>query len=200
MPQTPKGTNVVEATALSMYYADTPLAGITEATGLSENEISRLVEAQEREFAMGTAPTPANGNVRGEAVEQLLTWAEAHPAAGIRNKAVRIRSGLAELTDRRAADDAQREAEERVATAKAELARARQQLSAVKGTRPATTTATGAPTPIRARLGSGRTREELAAIRAWGREAGYQVADSGMVPKRVLAAYDAAHAPARKAS
>ncbi|MFK8905881.1 histone-like nucleoid-structuring protein Lsr2 [Streptomyces sp. YS-3] len=49
-------------------------------------------------------------------------------------------------------------------------------------------------------LGSGRTREELAAIRTWAREHGHQVADHGMVPKRILEAYDAAHpAPVRKA-
>ncbi len=57
-----------------------------------------------------------------------------------------------------------------------------------------------APTPIRAGLGSGRSREELAAIRTWARANGHQVADGGMVPKRILAAYDDAHqAPVRKA-
>ncbi len=74
-----------------------------------------------------------------------------------------------------------------------------EELRTVKaGTR--TTTAAAAPTPIRAGLGSGRTREALAAIRTWARKHGHQVADQGMVPKRVLEANDAAHqAPVRKA-
>ncbi|WTF40466.1 Lsr2 family protein (plasmid) [Streptomyces cyaneofuscatus] len=43
-------------------------------------------------------------------------------------------------------------------------------------------------------------REELAAIRAWARENGHQVAAQGMVPKRIQEAYDAAHQDsARKA-
>ncbi|MFJ3229237.1 histone-like nucleoid-structuring protein Lsr2 [Streptomyces sp. NPDC086783] len=49
-------------------------------------------------------------------------------------------------------------------------------------------------------MGSGRTREELAAIRTWARANGHKVADAGMVRKAILEAYDAAHqAPVRKA-
>ncbi|MFD6803051.1 histone-like nucleoid-structuring protein Lsr2 [Streptomyces cyaneofuscatus] len=63
-----------------------------------------------------------------------------------------------------------------------------------------TRTRGAAPTGARTGSGSGRTREELAAIRSWARENGHQVADLGMVPKRVLEAYDAAHQDsARKA-
>ncbi|MCE0446820.1 Lsr2 family protein [Streptomyces tricolor] len=69
------------------------------------------------------------------------------------------------------------------------------------GAHPAPTVAAAAPTPIRPGLGSGRTREELAAIRTWARANGHQVADAGMIRKAVLEAYDAAHqAPAAKAS
>ncbi|MFD5342977.1 histone-like nucleoid-structuring protein Lsr2 [Streptomyces anulatus] len=128
-------------------------------------------------------------------VQELLDWATAHPAAAVRNRAVRITADLAELTERRDTEAAQREAEEKVARAKAELERAQEELRTVKaGTR------TTAAAPTAARTGSGRSREELAAIRAWARENGHQVADAGMVPRRVQEAYDAAHqAPVQKA-
>ncbi|MFI9080942.1 histone-like nucleoid-structuring protein Lsr2 [Streptomyces sioyaensis] len=203
MAQTPKTPtpNAFEATALSMYYADASITEITAATGLSEREITTLVTAQEGKTDKDAA-TPTGETVPGNTVEQLLAWAEAHPTAGIRNKAARVRGDLTDLTDRRASDDAQREAEERVAKLRAELERAQEQLRTVKaGTRQATTTATAAPTPIRTRLGSGRTKEELALIRAWARENGHKVADAGMVPKRALEAFDAAHqTPVAKAS
>lgn len=128
-------------------------------------------------------------------VQELLDWATAHPAAQVRNRANRITADLAELTERRDTEAAQREAEEKVARAKAELERAQEELRTVKaGTR------TTAGVPTAARTGSGRSREELATIRSWARENGHQVADLGMVPKRVLEAYDAAHQDsARKA-
>ncbi|MFH8698974.1 WhiB family transcriptional regulator [Streptomyces chartreusis] len=48
--------------------------------------------------------------------------------------------------------------------------------------------------------GSGRTKEELAAVRAWARAHGHLVADVGMIRRSVLDAYDAAHpAPPAKA-
>lgn len=40
--------------------------------------------------------------------------------------------------------------------------------------------------------GSGRTKEELAAIRAWAREQGMQVNDTGRIALAIMAAYDEA--------
>jgi hypothetical protein len=211
MQQTPAATgpNAFEATALSMFYADHTMAEITEATGLSEGEITALVAAQQRKADAGetddTAPaataTATAAPAVDDSVEQLLAWAETHPTAGIRNKVARVRADVAELTARRAADDAQREAEERVAQLTAELEKAKENLRAVKAGAHPTPAATTAPTPIRAGLGSGRTREELAAIRTWARANGHQVADAGMIRKAVLEAYEAAHqSPAAKAS
>jgi len=139
-------------------------------------------------------PLPASNPV-----QELLDWATAHPAVAIRNRANRITADLAELTERRDTEAAQREAEQKVARAKAELERAQEELRTVKAN--TRTTATGtAPHAARTGSGSGRTREELAAIRTWARENGHQVADQGMVPKRILEAYDAAHPDsARKA-
>ncbi|GHF33823.1 Lsr2 family DNA-binding protein [Streptomyces fumanus] len=110
---------------------------------------------------------------------------------------------MAELTALRAADDAQREAEQRVAQLTAELEKAKEDLRAVTaGAHPSpAVAAAAAPAPVRPGLGSGRTRQELAAIRTWARAHGYRVADAGMIRKAVLKAYDAAQqAPAAKAS
>ncbi|MFH8419274.1 Lsr2 family DNA-binding protein [Streptomyces collinus] len=186
--------NATEATALSMYYDGANTAAITDATGLTEDEITALAETNDPPRS-----TPTDDATAADGVEQLLAWAEGHPTASIRNKAARVRGDLAELTARRATDDAQREAEERVTRLKAELEKAQEDLRAVKaGTAPA---ATVAPTPIRSGLGSGRSREELAAIRIWARANGHPVADAGMIRKSVLEAYDAAHqTPTAKAS
>ncbi|WP_053608086.1 Lsr2 dimerization domain-containing protein [Streptomyces sp. MMG1522] len=118
-----------------------------------------------------------------------MDWAAAHPAAAVRNRATRISTDLAELTERRDTEAAQRQAEEKVARIKADLERAQEELRTVKaGTR------TTAASPTVARTGgSGRTRQELAAIRTWARENGHEVAAQGMVPKRIQEAYDTAH-------
>ncbi|MET7888938.1 Lsr2 family DNA-binding protein [Streptomyces avermitilis] len=193
--QTPQTSNAFEAMALSMFYADHSMEEITEATGLSEDEITALVAAQQRKADAGeTDDTITADPSVDDSVEQLLAWAEAHPTAGIRHKAARVRGDLSELTACRAADDAQREAEERVAKLTAELKKAKEDLRAAKaGTHSAPAAATAAPTPIRPGIGSGRSREELARIRTWARANGHQVADAGMIRKAVLKAYDAAH-------
>ncbi|MEU5810982.1 histone-like nucleoid-structuring protein Lsr2 [Streptomyces sp. NPDC047718] len=194
-----------EAMAISMHNNGDSEQAIREATGLSETELSDLIADRilglPRAAAAPAIDIPAIPLAVPNEVQKLLDWAAAHPAASIRSRAARITADLSELTDRRDSEAAQREAEEKVAKAKAELEKAQEELRTLKaGTRTtAAATAAAAPTPIRAGLGSGRTREELAAIRTWAREHGHQVADQGMVPKRVLEAYDAAHqAPVRK--
>ncbi|WP_381805589.1 histone-like nucleoid-structuring protein Lsr2 [Streptomyces niveus] len=201
MPQ--KTLNAFEATALSMHRADTPIAEITEATGLSEEEINTLVAAQEQ-GAESTAtatitdvPHTAAAVTVPAGVEELLRWTEQHQLTGVRNRAARIRSELADFTARRDEEAATREAEERVARAKAELEKAQEELRAAKAsTRAAASpTSAAAPTPI-----STRNKKQLAAIRTWARANGHQVADQGRVPQAIVDAYDAAHqAPTTKA-
>jgi hypothetical protein len=208
----PTMTNTPAAPALSAYEAmaismhnngDSPQA-IGEATGLSTTELSDLIASQALGLPRATTNSPAlDAPVvplpLSTEIQELLAWAAAHPTAGIRSRGARITADLTELSERRDAEAAQREAEERVAQLKADLERAQADLRTVKaGTR--TTALATAPTPIRKSMGSGRTRQELAAIRAWARENGHQVADAGMVRTVVLEAYDAAHqAPIRKA-
>ncbi|MFJ2170353.1 Lsr2 family DNA-binding protein [Streptomyces griseofuscus] len=194
-----------EAMAISMHNNGDSEKAIREATGLSQSELSDLIADRVLGLPRAAADAPAIDVPVvplpvSNAVQELLDWAAAHPAAGVRSRAARITASLSELSERRESEAAQREAEEKVAKAKADLERAQEELRTAKAGTRTTTAAAAAPTPIRAGLGSGRTREELAAIRTWARAKGHQVADQGMVPKRVLAAYDDAHqAPVRKA-
>lgn len=185
-----------EAMALSMHNNGDAEHTIREATGLSETDLSDLIAHQITDIPAINVPVVALPV--SDALQKLIDWAASHPAASVRSRAARITADLAELSDRRDTEAAQRHAEAKVAKAKADLERAQDELRTVKaGTR---TTTAAAPTPIRAGMGSGRTREELAAIRTWARANGHQVADAGIVRKTVLEAYDAAHqAPVRKA-
>lgn len=194
-----------EAMAISMHNNGDTEQAIREATGLSETELSDLITNQVLGLPRPAADAPAIDvpvvplAVSNE-IQELLDWAAAHPAASVRSRAARITADLSELTDRRDSEAAQREAEAKVAKARAELEKAQEELRAAKAGTRTTTAAATALTPIRSGLGSGRTREELAAIRTWARANGHQVADAGMVRKAVLEAYDAAHqAPVRKA-
>ncbi|MFD4528424.1 histone-like nucleoid-structuring protein Lsr2 [Streptomyces sp. NPDC058470] len=218
MTETPQTPNAFEAMALSMHANGDGTGAITAATGLSEDELTELLAAHDQEAtvtpeAVTETESPAETEtLDADSLQALLAWADKQPAADVRNRAARIRSDWAELTQRRAAaDDAQRVAEDRVAKLKAELEKAEEELRAVKaGTLPAplapvapvatTATVTAAPTPIRSGMGSGRTPEELAAVRSWARANGHRVADKGMIAKKILDAYDAAQTLAAKAS
>jgi hypothetical protein len=192
----PMPANAFTATAASMLNNGDSPEHVRETLGLSESELAEALQYTDQ-----IAPTPDTDTDAPEAagpvsdspadsdgIEALLSWAKHHPAAVIRNKAARIRSDLYELTVRREADDAQREAEERVAKLKAELEQAQETLRAVKaGGRPLPPAVTPAPTDTK------RSKEQLAAIRTWARANGYQVADAGVIRKTVVDAYDAAH-------
>ncbi|MGW1675648.1 Lsr2 family DNA-binding protein [Streptomyces sp. NPDC002324] len=193
----PMPANAFTATAASMLNNGDSPEHVRETLGLSESELAEALQ-----FTDQDAPTPdtdtdatqtvgpaSDGPVDSDGIEALLSWAKNHPAAVIRNKAARIRSDLYELTARRETDDAQREAEERVAKLKAELEKAQETLRTVKaGGRP--TAPADAPAPT---TGTKRSKEQLAAIRTWARANGHQVADTGNPAKAVLDAYDAAH-------
>ncbi|MDT0493678.1 histone-like nucleoid-structuring protein Lsr2 [Streptomyces griseus] len=206
-PAAAPALSAFEALAISMRNNGDSEQKIREATGLSDTELSNLIATHSPGQQPDAVASPAVIDVPvvalpvSNTVQELLDWAAAHPTASVRSRAARITADLSELSERRDSEAAQREAEEKVAKAKAELEKAQEELRTVKaGTRTTTTAAATAPTPIREGLGSGRTREELAAVRAWARAHGHQVADAGMVPKRVLQAYDAEHqAPVRKA-
>ncbi|WNI27333.1 histone-like nucleoid-structuring protein Lsr2 [Streptomyces sp. ITFR-16] len=184
------------AMAISMHNNGDGADTIREATGLSETKLHDLIADQ----VLGRPATLAVP-VSTE-IQELLDWAGSHSLAGIRSRAARITADLTELSERRDSEAAQREAEEKVAKLKAELEAAQEQLRTAKaGARTANTGTATAPTPIRSGLGSGRSKDELAEIRAWARKNGHTVANAGIVRKEILDAFDAAHqAPVAKAS
>jgi hypothetical protein len=209
-PDIPTGdsmtVNAFTATAASMLKNGDSPEHVRSTLGLSEGE---LAEAVKHADLPTTVPAPgtddssspeaavqaSDGTADTDGIEALLAWAENHPAASIRNRAARVRADLTDLTERRAADATQREAEQRVAKAKAELEAAQAQLRAVKaGGRPTTAEQDATPlAPAPATQTGKRSKEELAAIRTWARANGHQVADRGNPAKAVLDAYDAAH-------
>ncbi|MEU5499521.1 Lsr2 family DNA-binding protein [Streptomyces griseofuscus] len=209
----PMPVNAFTATAVSMLNNGDSPEHVRNTLGLSESELADALQHAKITGAVQNTGLPATnadsqdstGTVDTDAatvhdtdrIEALLAWAENHPAASIRNRAARVRSDLTELTERRTADAAQRQAEERVAKAKAELEAAQAQLRAVKAGGHAAT-AVQSPTHLVAASAPAsqpgkRSKEELAAIRAWARANGHQVADRGNPAKTVLDAYDAAH-------
>lgn len=202
----PMPVNAFTATAASMLANGDSPEHVRETLGLSEAELAEALQhtdlpapAEAGTQDSASTPTqeaaaPAPVTTDADQIEALLAWAENHGTASIRNRAARVRSDLTELTDRRATDAAQREAEERVAAAKAELEAAQAQLRKVKaGGRADTEDQTPAPVAPALVPTGRRSSEELAAIRTWARANGHQVADRGTPAKKVLDAYDAAH-------
>lgn len=199
--------NAFTATAASMLRNGDSPEHVRHTLGLSEAELAEALQHTNLP-APATADTghsastpqaataPAPGSTTDpDKIEALLTWAENHPAASIRNRAARIRADLTELDERRVTDAAQHAAQERVANANAELEAAQAQLRKVKaGGRTATEDpATTTPSVLPREAGGKRSKEELAAIRTWARANGHQIADRGTPAKAVLDAYDAAH-------
>ena len=114
------------ATAASMLNNGDSPEHVRETLGLSESELAEALQHTDQNAstpdtgadAPQTAGPESDGPIDRDGIEALLSWAKDHPAAVIRNRAARIRSDLSELTARRETDDAQREAEERVAKLK----------------------------------------------------------------------------------
>ncbi|MFI9176148.1 Lsr2 family DNA-binding protein [Streptomyces lincolnensis] len=206
---------IISATGLS----DDELTELLAAHGQApDTEAAPEIPAAVTETAVTETVAPAVATEADTldpgALQDLLAWADEQATAAVRNRAARIRTDWAELIQRRAID----EVEGRVAKLKSELEQAQDELRAIKaGTLPVPAAApalepvpvpdtapavvAAAPTPIRPAMGSGRTPEQLAAVRAWARANGYTVADKGMIKKAILDAYDAAQqAPAAKAS
>jgi|GEM_PF-3866484 len=207
-----------ESDALQMAVEGRTTADIAAAVDLPESTVTDLIDAapitptHPQTPASTTASTAADtpaGTPAGTdkdpvavgTIGVLLAWAEKHDLASIRSRAARIRTDLAELSDRRNTEQATAQAEARVAELKAQLEAAQSALRAVKsGTARPTPTSTPTPgasvgvVPVPSPAAGGkRSREELARVRAWARENGYQVGVAGIVKKAILDAYDAAH-------
>jgi hypothetical protein len=197
---TAETANAYTATAASMLKNGDSPEHVRDTLGLSEGELAGALQhaglpAPDADTEDSTG-TPETAAAEPGSTMDTAGIAENHTAAAIRNRAARVRADLTELTERRATDAAQREAEERVAKAKAELEAAQAQLRQVKaGGRAAPAVQDATPlAPAVAPVPTGkRSKEQLAAIRTWARANGFQVAAKGNPAKAVLDAYDAAH-------
>lgn len=118
-------------------------------------------------------------------VDELLAWGAAHQSSRIQTLAGKARGALADLRQAAERETKVADAEARIKRLKAQLANAEQDLRAAK---------TPAKTPAgkQASTGDKPAREELAAIRAWARENGYQVGTAGVVKREIVDAYRAA--------
>lgn len=219
MPHSPApAVDAFEAVAVSMHHSGYPTEAITNATGLTEQEITTAVAAADStttdpeptatETELDThVPAPADHTAPDDTtasgpvatmqevadVDVLLLWAEQHSLASVRATAGRIRQDLADLDQRRATEQATAEVEARIAKLQADLEAEKEHLRQLKADRPRVVPATiEAPTPIRHEPAK-RSREELAAIRTWAREHGYQVGVAGVIKASIVAAYDDAH-------
>jgi hypothetical protein len=114
-PDTPTGdpmpVNAFTATAASMLKNGDSPDQVREILGLSETELAEALQHTElpalpvadteasTSSPEAVAPAPA-GTTDADKIEALLSWAENHPAATIRNRAARVRSDLTELSER----------------------------------------------------------------------------------------------------
>ncbi|MFD3622757.1 hypothetical protein ACFWWT_48145 [Streptomyces sp. NPDC058676] len=124
--------NAFTATAASMLNNGDSPEQVRSTLGLSESELAEAVKhadlpapttlpstsTDDSASATQAAVPASDGTADTDGIEALMSWAENHPAASIRNRAARVRSDLTELTERHATDAAQRKAEQRVAQAK----------------------------------------------------------------------------------
>ncbi|MCC9312055.1 hypothetical protein LN042_34205, partial [Kitasatospora sp. RB6PN24] len=114
---------VTREVALAMRAkGDSPLK-ILAATGLTEDELQALAAQH---------PAPETGSGFGTAVDELLAWAAQHSQAKVQRLAEQARQALGKLAAQRTADQAVAAYEAKVATLKAQLARAEQALRDAK--------------------------------------------------------------------
>lgn len=209
-----------EAMAVSMHHSGYPTEAITNATGLTEEEITAAVAAADGTDPAATESTPAAAAPELETASEtvpiddtaagdtatptpehtvpdiadttvLLPWAEQHQLASVRSKAARIRQDLADLNQRLATEQATSEAEARIVQLRADLKAEEERLRQLKAGGPRAAAVIEAPTPIRPATGK-RSREELAAIRTCARENGHQVGVAGVIKASIVEAYDTA--------
>lgn len=176
---------VTREVALAMRAkGDSPLK-IFAATGLTEEELQALA-------ALQTATEP--DSQFGTAVDELLSWAAQHPQAKVQRLAEQARQALEKLAAQRTADQAVAAYEAKVATLKAELARAEQALRDAKTGKPTTTAAANPAGMARGSEPAQPADKTLRkAIRAWASQMGTPVADRGVIPQTVLRDWYAAH-------
>jgi hypothetical protein len=180
-PTTDRGGPTVDtetAVAVSMYKNGATVAAITDATGLTQNQLAEAVTATGTVFTTREQPTAGP-------VGSLIAWGMQHPSSRMQRLAEQARTALTGLQHAQRTEAVVQAAEDRVQQAKQQLADAEQALRAAKGTNaPARSSEASKPRPDRAEYGR---------IRTWARKNGHQVGIAGVIPRQVVDAYRAAH-------
>ena len=152
---------------------------VTPPTKPHRRKAKTVTEPEKTPVPAATPPTaPA---VIG--TQELIAWGQRHPSSRVQTLAARARTSLIELARMREREKAVTAAEARVKELQEQLAEEQAKLRAAKG-------AGAAPT---ATVQPKRGKEESLRIRQWARENGHDVPVAGILPRRIIDAYEAAH-------
>lgn len=197
----PRPLTDAEKEAWTLHLQKIPVSEIQQRTGLLPSQIAAAVDlgqvharqAMQSSTAVllpeapKPAPTPRpavappSKDDRILSVGQLLVWAEQSGHARALTLAARIRANVDELRTFHAQHDARTKAQADIDRLMAELEAAKTALREAGGrSKPPA----HAPKPD--------ARAERAAIRAWARMHGMEVADRGVLPDSIVTAYHAA--------
>lgn len=187
-PRTPSPQRLQARAIASAYCSRCPIASsCTDRIAPPSPRFTRKVAAMSAEpTATPPEPRPAPQLVQTAADvpltdETLLVWGANHTSTRYQALAARATSALTDLRKAYVQDAKVSAAEARIERLEAQLANAKADLAAAKGkpAKPATTTAA----PV-----------DYAAVRAWGREHGYEVGTVGRPKRALVDAYLAAQA------
>ncbi|TVL88460.1 histone-like nucleoid-structuring protein Lsr2 [Streptomyces sp. SAJ15] len=179
-------TNAYTAVAASMLNKGDAPATVRQCLGLSDEELNEALTL----IGQGAGSAAADIDDVAAATEALLVWGEKHASARIQGKASKARALLAELVSLRTNERAVAAKEKEITLLRDRLAQAEKELRQVRAGR---ITSTVSPVPAAQGALPTRSKEDRAAIRAWARANGHEVADTGLIPKKIQDAYDAAH-------
>lgn len=206
----PEVDQVARERALSMTYGDTGYSDvqISEATGLTPDQIRDLIHGYEADFEHAASRTAATDRppapvaapiavpvlVTGLPVEELLAWGEQHSVRGVQVLAARARAALVDLAARHSTDRAVVAAESQVERLRKQLARAEQQLRDVKAGKIATAAAVAVSVAVLdgERLEQPADKVDRRRIRDWARTQGLYPADKGdrgVISQEILRAW-----------
>jgi alkaline phosphatase len=194
-PRKEEQVDTQTAVAVSMYKHGETVAAITQATGLTQDQIGAAVTATGVPFvadrytirATGPELPPPAKTAAPSTAEALIAWGMGHGSPRVQRLADQARAALADLQQAQRKEAAVTGAEELVRRAEQQLADAKAALRTAKGSSAPATAGTTSDRP---------TTEECAAIRAWARENGVEVGAVGTPARRVIDAYRAARAAA----
>ncbi|MFF7196880.1 histone-like nucleoid-structuring protein Lsr2 [Streptomyces sp. NPDC088197] len=223
MPDQPPttGLDAFEAMAISMHNAGADVFAITEATGMTCQEVENLIVAftgtsepatDDVDAAPAGKPTePAHDTATYDAVSPTPESPSSKPTPTVpdvtdvdvlllwaeQHTLASVRATASRIRQDLADLDQRRAADKATTEVEARIAKLRADLQAEEEhlrqlKASSRAAAIEVPTPIRPQPAK-RSREELTAIRTWARANGHHVGVAGVIKASIVEAYDAAH-------